>query len=285
MRPPPDIASPATALDDPAESTVDREVAEPAPSTRTSRWTVPLIRLLIVAFVLGFWELSSGRLIDEFFISRPSEIWTVWIGWIRDGTLWFNASSTFLSAIIGFACGATAAIIVGYVLGGSRRLADIFEPFITSIYSLPKLALVPLFVMWFGIGRPLQVAVCGLVVFFLMFYNTFYGIRDVDRALIDSVKVMGGTRWDIATRVRLPSALVWVIAGLKLSVPQALVAVVVAEILASNRGLGHLVAINSGQFNSAGTFAALFTLLIIGVTVDRLVALATRRALIWKKEG
>lgn len=254
-------------------------------SRRHGRWTIPLVRLAIVVALLASWEFASGRLIDEFFISRPSEIWQTWLGWIADGTLWHNASSTFLSAAIGFMIGGVVAILVGYALGGSKRLADVFEPFITSIYSLPKLALVPLFVMWFGVGRPLQVAICALVVFFLMFYNTFYGIRDVDRALIDSMRVMGGNRWDIAIRVRLPSALVWVVAGLKLSVPQALVAVVVAEILASNRGLGHLVALNSGQFNSAGTFAALFTLLIIGITIDRLLAVLTRRALSWKQEG
>src|SRR5690606_19059207 len=139
------------------------------------------------------------------------KIWEKWAEWVADGTLWYNASSTFASAGVGFAIGGALALLVGYVLGGSRRLGDLIEPFITSIYSLPKLALVPLFVMWFGIGRPLQVAICALVVFFLMFYNTFYGIRDVDRSLIDAMRVMGGSRWDIAVRVRLPSALVWVV--------------------------------------------------------------------------
>jgi NitT/TauT family transport system permease protein len=109
-------------------------------------------------------------------------------------------------------------------------------------------------------------------------------ISNRNEDLINSIRLMGGTRRDIALRVRLPSALVWVVAGLKLSVPQALVAVVVAEILASNRGLGHLVAINSGQFNTAGTFAALFTLLLIGIVADRLLALLTRRSLVWKQD-
>lgn len=280
----PDRHSPSKVKDGPLPEAATSQSGHKR-NRRLGRWTVPLIRLAIVVAFLASWEFSSGRFIDEFFISRPSEIWQTWVDWIQDGTLWYNASSTFLSAATGFVIGGVAAILVGYVLGGSKRLADIFEPFITSIYSLPKLALVPLFVMWFGVGRPLQVAICALVVFFLMFYNTFYGIRDVDRALIDSMLVMGGKRWDIAVRVRLPSALVWVVAGLKLSVPQALVAVVIAEILASNRGLGHLVALNSGQFNSAGTFAALFTLLIIGITIDRLLAVLTRRALIWKQEG
>lgn len=267
--------------------TADGEAQAVSSSRRQRRTTdrnARMLRWVLLVLLLGGWELASGRIIDEFFISKPSEIISIWWGWLLDGTLWYNASSTFLSAGIGFVIGGTIAILVGYALGGSRLLAGIFEPFITSIYSMPKLALVPLFVLWLGIGRTLQVGIAALVVFFLMFYNTFYGIRDVDRSLIEAMRVMGGSRWDVARRVRLPSALVWVVAGLKLSVPQCLVAVVVAEILASNRGLGHLVALNSGQFNTGGTFAALLTLLIIGIAIDRIVGRITRRALVWKSD-
>lgn len=250
-----------------------------------ARWRIFLARIGLLVAILGLWQIASGRWIDSFFISRPTDIARVWWSWVVGGQLWYNASSTFTSAALGFLLGGVAASIVGYILGGSPRLAEVVEPFITAIYSLPKLALVPLLILWFGIGRPLQLAIAALVVFFLMFYNTFFGIKDVDQSLIDAVRIMGGGRRHIATKVRLPSAMVWVVAGLKLSLPQALVAVVVAEILASNRGLGHLVALNAGQFNSAGTFAALFTLLLIGLCIDRLVGLLTKRALMWKQEG
>lgn len=246
-------------------------------------WRIQAIRLAILVGVVGLWEYAAGRWVDDFFTSRPSEIADAWWAMASSGELWFNAQSTFYSFGIGFSIGAVFAISIGYALGGSHRLSQIFEPFITGIYSVPKLALVPLFVMWFGVGRQLQVVICALVVFFLMFFNTFYGIRDVDRSLIDAVKVMGGRRRDLALKVRLPSALVWVVAGLKLSVPQGLIAVVVAEILASNRGLGHMVSVNAGQFHSAGTFAAILTLLMVGLALDRVVALLTRRALIWKE--
>lgn len=246
-------------------------------------WSTTAARLGLLAVLLGLWQLAAGRWIDEFFISRPTAVADILWQWITAGELWYHASSTFQSAATGFLLGGAAAIVTGYLLGGAPRVAAVVEPFITAIYSLPKLALVPLFIMWFGIGRPLQVGIAALVTFFLMFYNTFFGVADVDRHLVDSVRIMGGGRWDIATRVRLPSALVWVVAGLKIAIPQALVAVVVAEMLASNRGLGHLVAVNAGQFNSSGTFAALTVLLVIGVAVDRLVGLATRRALLWKQ--
>lgn len=255
----------------------------PAPAKRR-RGTVYALRLLVLVLIIGLWELLSGRVIDDFFISSPSKIVVEWWGWAVDGTLWYNAYSTLLSAVIGFVLGSVAALIIGYALGVSARLADVFEPYITAIYSLPRVALIPLFVIWLGIGRQLQFAVCGIVVFFLMFFNTYFGIRDVSRSLIDSMRIMGASRLDVATKVRLPSALVWVVAGLKLSVPESLVAVVVTEMLASNRGLGHLVSLNSGQFNTTGTFAALFTLLIIGIVIDRLVGLVTRRALVWKND-
>jgi NitT/TauT family transport system permease protein len=247
------------------------------------RGFVTAMQVLVLTAFLVLWEVGSGRWIDGFFISKPSLIAQTWWTWLVSGELWYNAESTLATAGLGFVVGSAAALVVGYVLGGAERLAEIFEPFITGIYSLPKIALVPLLVMWVGVGAPLQITIAALVTFFLMFYNTFFGIRDVDRALVDSVRIMGANRLTIALRVRIPSALVWVIAGLKLAVPQALIAAVVGEILASNRGLGHLVAVNAGQFNTAGTFAALLSLLIVGLVVDRLVTVFTRRATAWRQ--
>lgn len=258
------------------------EVARPASSRRSSSMVTALQRLALLVVLLVAWEVASGRMVDDFLVSRPSEVFPVLWDWIISGELWFHASSTFTSAALGFVAGGLVAIVVGYALGQAPRVAAVVEPFITALYSMPKLALVPLMIMWFGIGQTLQVATAALIVFFLMFYNTFFGIRDVSQSLVDAIRIMGGSRWDVAWRVRLPSALIWVVAGLKISVPQALVGVVVAELLASNRGLGHLVAVNAGQFKSDGTFAALTVLLVIGFTIDRLVGLATRRALLWK---
>jgi NitT/TauT family transport system permease protein len=238
--------------------------------------------LVLVAF-LALWELSSGRWVDGFFISKPSLIFEIWWKWVLSGELWYHAQSTLATAGLGFVVGCVAALMVGYILGGAERLAEVFEPFITAIYSLPKIALIPLLVMWVGVGTPLQITISALVTFFLMFYNTFFGIQDVNRALVDSVRIMGASRLTIAMRVRIPSALVWVVAGLKIAVPQALIATVVGEMLASNRGLGHLVASNAAQFNTAGTFAALFSLLIVGLLVDRFVRVITRRAMVWRK--
>jgi NitT/TauT family transport system permease protein len=199
--------------------------------------------------------------------------------------MWAATRSTLINTAYGFLIGGGAAIGIGYLLATSPKVSDIVDPFITALYILPKIALVPLFVIWFGVGAQMQVATGAIVTFFFMFYNTFYGVREVDRELVNAMRIMGASRLTIGLKVRFPSALVWVVAGLKISVPQALVGVVVAEILASDNGLGYLLNSSAGQFNSAGTFAALLTLLIIGLAVDSLLNLMTKRALRWKTAG
>jgi NitT/TauT family transport system permease protein len=246
------------------------------------RRNIILIQIAVIAAILILWELAAGRLVDDLLISRPSEIFPNFWEWVVNGELFYHASSTLKDALMGLLAGGMAGLIVGAVLGQSERLAEIFEPFITAMYTLPKHALIPLFIMWVGIGTELRVLTAAVIVFFLVFFNTFFGIKDVSRSLINSVRVMGGSTMDVMARVRLPSALIWVVAALKLAVPQAIVGVVVAEMLAGDRGLGYLVARNAGLFNSSGTFAAIFALLIIGFTIDRIMTQVTKRPLQWK---
>jgi NitT/TauT family transport system permease protein len=246
------------------------------------QWSVRLPQLLIVGAFLALWEVSAGRFVDDLLISRPSEIFPELWSWIIEGDLLYHASSTFKDSALGLMCGGLAGLAVGCILGQSEKLAVIFEPFITALYTMPKHALIPLFIMWVGINSELRVLTSSTIVFFLIFNNTFFGIRDVSTALVNSVRVMGGSSADVLFRVSLPSALIWVVAAMKLAVPQAIVGVVVAEMLAGDRGLGFLVAMNAGTFNTAGTFAAILALLVAGFLVDRLVGLLTRRALSWK---
>jgi NitT/TauT family transport system permease protein len=245
-------------------------------------WANRSWQAFIVIAVLVIWELSSDRFVDSLLISRPSEIFPKLWSWMVEGDLLYHASSTFKDSLLGLLVGGLAGLIVGCVLGQSKRLAVIFEPFITALYTMPKHALIPLFIMWVGINSELRVLTSSTIVFFLIFNNTFFGIRDVSTNLVNSVRVMGGSAADVLFRVSLPSALIWVVAAMKLAVPQAIVGVVVAEMLAGDRGLGFLVAMNAGTFNTAGTFAAILALLIAGFLVDRLVGLLTRRALAWK---
>lgn len=242
------------------------------------------LQVAIFASFLGLWQYASGRWVAALFISSPVAVGQTLLEWLGDGTLLDNAVFTFRAAVLGFLIGGTAAVVFGYLLGVSKFWSGVMEPFITALYALPKVAIIPLLIIWVGIGQSLAVVVCALIVFLLLFYNTYYGIREVSPALINGVRIMGGSRVDVALKVRLPSAFVWIVAGMRISVPQSLVGVVTAEILAGNKGLGFLVSFNAGQFNTAGTLAAVGALLVIGLALDRVVSLVSRRALAWQGE-
>mgnify|MGYP002620114742 CR=1 FL=1 len=244
---------------------------------------VIVLQALLLLTVVLVWEFVSGRYINELMISRPSKVFPTFWEWVKDGTLLENAFSTFRSAVLGLLIGGLVGVTMGVILGQSRFLAEICEPFITALYTMPKQALIPLFIMWVGIGSALGTLTASVIAFFLIFFNTFFGIRDVRQSLVNSVQVMGGSRLDVLFRVRLPSALIWVVAALKLAVPQSVVAVVISEMLAGDHGLGHLVSLHAGMFNSAGTYAALLALLIAGFVVDRTVSWAVKKPLEWKE--
>ncbi len=262
-------------------STVTRTIATRR-RARRHKARIILIQCAVVIVFLAVWQFVSGRFIPDLLISSPSQVLPLFWTWLTDGTLAFNAMVTFQNAFLGLLVGGVLGIIVGIILGQSTVLAEIFEPFITALYTMPKHALIPLFIMWVGIGAMLGILTAAVIVFFLVFFNTFFGIKDVSQSLVNGVRVMGGSRMDVMFRVRLPSALIWVVAALKLAVPQAVVGVVVAEMLAGDSGLGYLVSRNAGMFNSAGTFAALLALLIAGFLIDRLMSWVTRKPLQWK---
>ena len=242
-------------------------------------------RIAVVLLVLLVWHFASGSLVASFYLPKPAAVLADLVEWVNNGSLLKNILATLIPAVKGFLIASIAAIVLGYALAMWRYGASVLEPFIAGLYGVPIIALVPLMILWMGIGEELAVGVAALASFFLMFYNVYFGIREVSQALIDQVLIAGGSRWDVALRVRLPSALIWVVAGTKVAVPHSVVGVVVAEFLTGNRGLGFLLSSNANQFNAAGTFAAVAMLALISFTLDRLMFVVTRRALMWKEAG
>lgn len=241
-----------------------------------------LARILLIAAFLVIWHVASGTVVAEFLASKPGRVFNGFFQIVMDGTYFFHAFQTLRAVLYGFAIGGVAGVSLGYWLAISPFWSTAMEPIISTAYTLPRIALVPILIIWIGIGQSLAIAISAILVFFLLFYNTYYGVRDVDESLVNSIRIMGGSAWDVATRVRLPSAFVWIVAGMKVSLPQAFVGVVTAEILASNRGLGYLVSRRAGQFDMTGAFAVLLGLLVLGFLLDRAVTLLSARALVWK---
>lgn len=248
----------------------------------TRRLWVNLARLALVAGFLALWQVASGRWINVFFVSRPSAIAETLWEWVADGSLFYHAGITATEAFAGFAIGGALGIGVGVALGRSRFLAELLEPMIMAFYSLPKVALAPLFVLWLGIGLEMKITLTAAVVFFLVFLNTYTGVRSVSRELVAILRLMGASEWHVLAKVVLPSAITWVFAGLRISVPYALIGAIVGELIASNRGLGYLLSSAAGQFQTAGVFAALLAVMALAGVLNLLVLVAERRLMPWR---
>jgi NitT/TauT family transport system permease protein len=241
-------------------------------------------RVVLVVCLLAVWQFVSGRYVDPLFISSPLAIANQFVAWIADGTLWFHTSITLQETLLGLVFGIVSGILAGFFFGIEQILAKLFDPFITAIYSIPKIALAPLFILWFGIDIQMKVIFTAITVFFLVFFNTLAGVRNVDQNLIDAVRLMGGKQRDIMLKVIVPSATGYMLTGVHIAIPYALIGAVVAELIASNRGLGYLIDSSATSFNTAGVFAALLVLTIIGSLLNAVVNFIDRKTSRWKAE-
>ncbi|HEY8369789.1 MAG TPA: ABC transporter permease [Thermodesulfobacteriota bacterium] len=237
--------------------------------------------ILAVAFVLA-WEAAGLWVIDPFFISRPSLVAAVLVEWTLNGRLIHHTWITVQEMLLGLALGSLVGIVVGLALGLRPGLARLLDPFVMGAYALPKVALGPLFILWFGIGITMKIMLSAVIVFFLVFFNTLAGVRAVDRSLVAVIRMMGATRAQVVRKVVIPSALVWIFLGLRVSVPYALIGAVVGEIIASNRGLGFLLSSAAGYLDTPGLFAALIALMVLAILVNGGVDLLERRFLKWR---
>ncbi len=244
-----------------------------------------VLQILLIGSFLLLWEYASDRWVPKLMVSKPTDIWAMIVRWLQDGTFATNLWVTLQATAGGFGLGAGAGMALGFLTGAWKRLGEVLQPIVTAFYTLPRLALAPLFLLWFGLGMEFRIMFSATIVFFLVYYNTYFGVREVSAELISAVRIMGANQFQVAVRVIIPSALVWVAAGLKISVPYSLVGVVVAEMLASDQGMGYLLSRGASQFSAAQSFAAIAGLLVVALVVDWIITKITNRALRWKTVG
>ncbi len=232
--------------------------------------------------LLAFWELASGRLVREIYVSRPSAIALRLWDLIASGEILPALAVTGQELVLGYVIGVAAGVLAGYALGRSAGLARIFEPYVMAFYGIPKIALAPLFIIWFGIGIWSKVALAATMVFFLVFYNVYMGVRGVDRELADLARIMGADERQLSRHVYLPAAAPFVILGMRMAIPYAVIGVVVGEFTSSVEGLGLFIHQASSTYDPAGVFAGIAILLAIVVTANAVAARLERRLLRWR---
>jgi NitT/TauT family transport system permease protein len=249
---------------------------------RRENLTVNLLRTALAVVVLGTWELASGRLVSPFWVSSPSKVSLALVDMAQSGALPSAIFATVSVAAAGFLLGTLIGVGLGVLFGVNRVIARVLDPYLAGLFSLPRVALVPLFILWCGLGFEMKTIFTALLVFFPIFSNTMAGVRNVDPDLIDVILVMGASRSDTLLKVLVPSALAWVFAGLRISAPFALIGAVLAEMFSSSQGLGYLISNTANQFDKAGLFAILFVTTVLGLCLDRLVLAVERHALRWQ---
>jgi NitT/TauT family transport system permease protein len=239
-----------------------------------NRPQVIALRLGLACVLLGTWEyFSAAKIIDPFFFSRPSEIALRVAHWVASGFLWSHLLTTLIETLLSLVIGGCLGTLFGFALGTTPLAARVLDPYIRIANALPRVVLAPIFLLWFGLGIWSKIALGVTVVFFIVFFNTFRGIREVDPLLIDNARMLGASRGQLAQHVLLPSALAWIFSSLHVSVGMAIVAVVVGEYLGASRGIGYLIAQAEGVFDSTAMFAGMavlaFAVLLIGAAVGR----------------
>ncbi|HEY4440480.1 MAG TPA: ABC transporter permease [Candidatus Elarobacter sp.] len=249
------------------------------------RARINLWRLVLFSAAVALWQAISLIHGMPFYISSPSAIGARELQWLADGTLLFHTSITLEETVAGFILGAAVGIAAGFVIGPQRELGEVLDPFIVALYSIPKVALAPLFIVWFGIGIWMKIILAMVTVFFIVFFNTVAGVRNVDPDLINAVWLMGGSKWVILFKVIVPHALSAALTGVRIAIPYALIGAIVGELIASNRGIGYLVSSAASQFDTAGVFAALIVLTILATILNAIVDLVDRQTSRWKVDA
>jgi len=241
-----------------------------------------IARIAFLILLLLGWEYGSIALKAEFFVSRPTAIAESFLHLLQSGEFLYHLSITATEAALGFLTGSAAGVAAGLLLGRLTSLADVLDPFLMALYSLPKVALAPLFILWFGIGMEMKVILAAATVFFLVFLNTYTGVRNVSVEQLAILRLMGANERHLITKVIAPSAFTWVFAGLRLSVPYALIGAVVGEMIAANRGLGFLLSDAAAQFDTAAVFASLLGIIFLAMIFNGIVKLIEGMLMPWK---
>ncbi|MFZ5827926.1 MAG: ABC transporter permease [Bacillota bacterium] len=256
--------------------------AKPAPRSGWKSSHLLLWQVGVGLSLLLLWELTSGRLYDVFWISRPSLVLKYLAKYWADGLLMKDLTVTFKNAIIGYVLGSVFGVLFGFLLASAKRVADVLNPYIIATYGIPRIALAPLMVVWFGIGDQSKIFLAAMMAFMLTFFNTYTGVRSVEPPLLNVARVMGASRWQLVYKVILPAASPWIIAGLQVSFPNALVSAVVGEFIAASAGLGFRLNYNGNTFNTAGTMAGVLLLMVIVLMLNHLLERAEAYLLRWR---
>jgi NitT/TauT family transport system permease protein len=256
------------------------EIEDIAPPEKSNR-RIWIIRLCSIIFVLGGWEII-GRQIDPLFMSYPTAVFASTIRLIENGELVTALSSSLRSFFISFSISCFIGLSLGLMIGRYRVVEAAADWLVNALYSTPLVAIIPLVILWFGLGNVAKIFIISLLAFFPILINTISGVRNVPAHLVELGNAFGAKEHQIFTKVILPSALPYMMTGVRLGIGRAIIGMVVAEFFTAITGLGALIVKYGNQYDTATMFVPIFVLMFLGVISSVLVKKAEQWIAPWR---
>jgi NitT/TauT family transport system permease protein len=242
--------------------------------------------LVLVSLVLAFtvwYLLTETAIVPPYMLPRPATVWERLWQVLLDGSLLRHLIVTLQEVLAGLILGVCTATALGYVLAKSRTVERFLSPYIVASQAVPIVAVAPLLIIWLGPGMSSKVLICALIVFFPVLVNTIVGLRSVPEDLQDLMRSLKATRWQTVRLLEVPAAMPVFLGGLRIGATLAVIGAVVGEFVGANRGLGFLINVGRGQYDTALVFVAVFTLIALAISLYGLVVLLEARLLSWKQ--
>jgi len=251
------------------------------PAARRNQSLLGLVSLL--AGVLAWWLVARTAGLPAFILPSPGDVCRRFVAAVSDGSLAFHTGATLLEILLGLSLGVGLATIIGYAVAKSRALERMLSPYLVASQAIPLVAIAPLLVIWFGPGIFSKVLICAMIVFFPVLVNTIVGVRAVPLALHDLMHSLHARRDQILLKLEVPAALPVFLGGLRIGATLSVIGAVVGELVGSDRGLGFLINVGRGQYDTALVFVAVFALIAMALCLYGVVAWLEARALLWQE--
>jgi len=233
-----------------------------------------------IGFLL-FWQFGMGYIVNQRYISTPVEVAASLVDRLGSGDLPRHVAATMIAAGGGWVIGIAVGLIGAFLLLMTRRGYEVLEPFLLAFYSVPKIALAPLFIMWFGLALTPKIMLAALMVFFIVFMNTVSGLRSVDRGMVDVARVLGAGRLALIRKILIPAAAPSIMAAIRVTFARAMVGAILAEFIASREGLGYMIVRAARQFDIATVFAGVVVIAALVMLVNAAIRMVEARLFPW----
>ena len=250
--------------------------------TRYEAARIIALQMIVLAALLLVWWAVSGTLVDRLFLSDPISVARVLYEIIIDGTLWWHLEWTLVEMTLGYILGVSVGLILAIAITGIPWATQIVRPLAMGLFAIPKVALAPLIIVWFGIYLVPKVVLAASLVLFIVYFNTVAGISSVNPRMDEVLRVMGASRFALLTKLTLPSAMPYIFTAMRITVPGALIGAIIGEFLSSNRGIGFLIAAASSRYDTARVFAGILSLLAFVLLINAVISRLERYLARWQ---